>query len=184
MSDSRAFPSEPAPSKPVFLDPSRKRWNGFLVFAGSMIATVLFLGVILGVSVSTSPEIQLVPNTQVEIQQVALGDFNPKLSASRADFADVFGPPTAPQIAAPVLDVPALDNLATTVDVLPISVDPAPRAAVLSQRSNDFSTQDFDDFPSIQLLDEPDTSNSFVFLSGTLERRVPDFFPAARVGLN
>lgn len=173
MSDSHAFPAEPAPAKPVFLDPSRKRWNGFLVFAGSMIATVLFLGVILGISVSTSPDIQLAPNSQVEIRQVA-----------RADFTEVFGPPIAPQIVAPVLDAPVPAERTATADVPLSSVEAAPRADVPSRRGSDFSAQDFDDFPSIQLLDEPHTSDSIVFLSGTLERRVPDFFPAARTGLN
>jgi hypothetical protein len=47
--------------RPVFQDPTRRRWHGFLSFAGSGTATLAFLAVVLWVSVSVTPELTPLP---------------------------------------------------------------------------------------------------------------------------
>jgi hypothetical protein len=48
--------------RPVFQDPTRRRWHGFLSFAGSGVATIAFLAVTLWVSVSATPDLAPMPD--------------------------------------------------------------------------------------------------------------------------
>lgn len=43
----------------IFAEPTGRRWNGFVVLVGSMLATVCFLSVILGISAFSTPELSL-----------------------------------------------------------------------------------------------------------------------------
>lgn len=51
-----------AEARPVFQDPSRRRWHGFLTFAGSGAVTLLFLAATLWISVSVPPELPPLPD--------------------------------------------------------------------------------------------------------------------------
>jgi hypothetical protein len=60
--------------RPIFQDLSRRRWNGFLMFSGSVLATTSFLAAILWLSVAIEPAIVLLEAPLAQEMPEALHD--------------------------------------------------------------------------------------------------------------
>jgi len=94
------------PERPVFQDLTQRRWNGFLMFGGSAVATLAFLAALLWVSVNSAPEI---PPLQPGVLAVDLPpgpiQADPPVPSAPADDRIAALPPEG---VSPLADVPAL----------------------------------------------------------------------------
>lgn len=168
----------------IFADPTGRRWNSFVVFVGSVLATVCFLSVILGIGALSTPELSLQEKITAQQTQDAVGEETvPLLPSPPAQQPEPTEEAAVEEVTlekakpSPTEVVPPITNT-VPVDLGPEDIEiQVERANPLTAAPIEKPDIDPSDFPSFTWLNAP-PEKTFTLISGiSREEHSSSFFP-------
>ena len=170
-------------ARPVFFDEKRTRWNGFLIFSGSALATITFLAGVIWFSVAFDPQFKPLPSYLPAADASLTASTRPveMLSASvpEAPLATGDVPPTTADTgnAPPVAAQTDADIATTSPAPAPAPERPSDAKDPALSKMDIEAQQILHTSPSITVLNGANHENQWVSHVGLAEEvRSPGFF--------